>query len=620
MKKLALPFCALSVALSGVVARAEYKHAEYIRLVPNGKTAAYVKTGIGATTATMEFKFKFLMEGSVQYGGAIRDYYGEAYNTARIIYNNNSTTDYLVYFMSKAGGGSTKFEGVTTGVNQIIEGYLRKTSARLNNVEKTLNSVAGTANTKEMQLMSASGSTDPTPAKIYKFQVWDTTSNTLIKEFVPVYNPENPSDCGFWDGKTVRKAEAGTLEAGPAGSGMTIEVKPHYVFDGVHPVDEPIIRDAVTGAVLEKGVDYDCVIEGTNKVGTATVTVTNKKTSSVETTTFEVTHVGNVFYATPNPTYDPTTGVEIATPKTVAGFEVEAWSLTNALNRAVMTKGGGTVFLIESGDYAAGPATPSYTTAHCFELRYKTDYVNTTITIKGLAADREQTRIVGKGYDGVTQTASLGFVNFNHNSDLYKPTLNLENVTFTNFYPRVVTVTADKTLQVTVTNCTFRCNGSGLVSVRGGCFYGLNNTVCDVFDSHFEGNEAYSGGVVSANNRSTKFYGCTFDKNKATNYPGVQYARAYGAVAYNSGWFTNCTFDANYSAGDNNGGGSVGYRNAYDSSSGPYFVDCLITNTTAASYVFVRCDLRKCRIVDCRSIVVNWGTVENCLFVTNCAS
>ena len=52
---------------------------------------------------------------------------------------------------------------------------------------------------------------------------------------------------------------------------------------------------------------------------------------------------GTTYYATPNPTYDPETGAEVATlATTVDGVQVTAWSITNAFSRyanVVLLKG-----------------------------------------------------------------------------------------------------------------------------------------------------------------------------------------------------------------------------------------------------------------------------------------
>ena len=153
----------------------------------------YIDTGFNVTSNS-EFRFKYSMDVTStlnKYPGPFGTYTGPWVNCTRLIVNNGSTSDLLVYSMATGMDGWTYFGGVTSANNEIVEGYINATRARLNNVERNLYPGGGTQKwgdpDPKTMLLFRYNANDAAPAvvTIYYFKILET-GNT-VRDFVPCY-------------------------------------------------------------------------------------------------------------------------------------------------------------------------------------------------------------------------------------------------------------------------------------------------------------------------------------------------------------------------------------------------------------------------------------------------
>ena len=170
---------------------AEYQQVEYVQ--SDGSQVIDTEVVINENH---ELRFKYAMLQIDAYKGPFGSYVSENNNATRVMSNNGSTTDLLVNFMTKAGGGGTAFPGVTKKAGEDVEGYMNLTKASFNGVEKTLTRTTfGTADTSTMKLLGRSGYS--TSIRLYYFRIFE--SGELVHDYVPCYLRGDSSKVGFYD-------------------------------------------------------------------------------------------------------------------------------------------------------------------------------------------------------------------------------------------------------------------------------------------------------------------------------------------------------------------------------------------------------------------------------------
>ena len=172
-----------------IIVPKEYQQLEYLESTGTQK----IDTGI-VPQNTFKYQFKYMFTEISGYKGVFGAYSAETANAYRLIPANGSTANVLVNFESKAGGGSVTVSGITTGVNELVEGQLSKYEYCLNNITKSINKRAynatdlfttkGTALSETMKLFVSAS--DPSKCKIYYFYTYDYATNKYIQMLVPV--------------------------------------------------------------------------------------------------------------------------------------------------------------------------------------------------------------------------------------------------------------------------------------------------------------------------------------------------------------------------------------------------------------------------------------------------
>lgn len=163
--------------------------AEYQQVVSiTSVSGQYVDTGYSVKEST-ELRFKYAMKCS-GYSCPFGTYTDANTKCTRLACDNGSTKNLLVYFRSNANNGWVKFDGVTTGDGQIVEGYMNKDRVRLNAVEKAFapaqsGAFAGGDDEKTLWLFMRSNATSFTEVTIYSFSILE--DGTPVHDYVPCF-------------------------------------------------------------------------------------------------------------------------------------------------------------------------------------------------------------------------------------------------------------------------------------------------------------------------------------------------------------------------------------------------------------------------------------------------
>lgn len=170
---------------SQILVPAGYQQLEYIE----STGTQYINTNI-IPQETFTYKFKYALMEFSGYKGPFGSYSTETANATRIIDKNGSSTDYYIYFNSKANTPVT-ISGLTTATGEIIEGYFSKYTYYLNNITKNIIKTAynatdlyptkGTAIVNPMWLFRYGSNYSKT--KIYYFATYN--ENTCIQYLIP---------------------------------------------------------------------------------------------------------------------------------------------------------------------------------------------------------------------------------------------------------------------------------------------------------------------------------------------------------------------------------------------------------------------------------------------------
>ena len=204
MKKLMMALCAACAvvgmfvgndALAGFLPP-EYQEVEYVE----STGSQFIDTGV-VINKDHELQFKYAMLSISAYKGPFGTYQSENHNATRVMANNGSLTALRVNFMTKAAGGGTTFESVTTKAGDIVEGYMNYNRARFNDVEQDLaHTTFGTADTSTLKLLGRSGYS--TSIRLYSFRILE---DGIVKhDYVPCYLRADETKVGFYD--TVGKS------------------------------------------------------------------------------------------------------------------------------------------------------------------------------------------------------------------------------------------------------------------------------------------------------------------------------------------------------------------------------------------------------------------------------
>ena len=199
MKKLMVALCACVCALGMFVGNdalagflpPEYQEVEYVQ----SSGSQYIDTGV-VINENHELQFKYAMLAISAYKGPFGTYQSETHNATRVTANNGSKTALLVNFMTKASGGGTVFNGVTTAAGDIVEGYMNYNRARFNNVEQNLNHTTfGTADPSTLKLLGRASYS--TSIRLYYFRILE--NGELTHDYVPCYQRSDETQIGFYD-------------------------------------------------------------------------------------------------------------------------------------------------------------------------------------------------------------------------------------------------------------------------------------------------------------------------------------------------------------------------------------------------------------------------------------
>ena len=195
-----------------------YQQLEYLE----STGTQYINTG-KVPQDTYEYRFKYALTAFDAYKGPFCAYSAEAANTVRIIPDNGSNSNVLIYFNCKAGGGNLNITGLTSAANQIVEGSLSKKSYYLKNITSNivksdsnatdLFPTKGTAITANMCLFGYSGYISK--SRIYYFDTYN--NGACIQKLVPAKRLSD-NVLGMYDviSKTFfTNAGTGTFTAGP---------------------------------------------------------------------------------------------------------------------------------------------------------------------------------------------------------------------------------------------------------------------------------------------------------------------------------------------------------------------------------------------------------------------
>ena len=174
----------------------EYQEVEYVE----STGSQFIDTGV-VINKDHELQFKYAMLSISAYKGPFGTYQSENHNATRVMANNGSKTALLVNFMTKASGGGTVFNGVTTAAGDIVEGYMNYNRARFNDVEQDLaHTTFGTDDPSTLKLLGRSGYS--TSIRLYSFRILE---DGIVKhDYVPCYLRADATKVGFYD--TVGKS------------------------------------------------------------------------------------------------------------------------------------------------------------------------------------------------------------------------------------------------------------------------------------------------------------------------------------------------------------------------------------------------------------------------------
>ncbi len=210
-----------------------YEQLEYI-IANNGSGA-----DLGyPTTATMSYEFKYSVLNGSGWRAPFGVYESANHIATRILLDSNNQNTFLIYHYSKAGGGGKPIiSNVTTGWDQIIEGFLTPTAYQLNNLSTgnsftgTPGQISGTVTQRHLHLGNVHGVSGGN-FKIYYLRVlWD---NKLQHYYVPCKRLSDNA-LGFFDiiekvfyPKTTTQ---GTFTAGPKETNAIIINNINTIYD-----------------------------------------------------------------------------------------------------------------------------------------------------------------------------------------------------------------------------------------------------------------------------------------------------------------------------------------------------------------------------------------------------
>lgn len=203
---------------SDVLVSSGYQQLEYLE----STGTQYIDTG-KIPQDTYEYKFKYALSAFDAYKGPFCAYSAEAANTVRLIANNGSNANALIYFNCRASAGGLAVTGLTSAVNQIVEGSLSKKSYYLKNITSNivksdssstdLFPTKGTTITANMCLFGYSGYISQ--SRIYYFDTYN--NGVCIQKLVPAKRLSD-NVLGMYDVITkafFTNAGTGTFTAGP---------------------------------------------------------------------------------------------------------------------------------------------------------------------------------------------------------------------------------------------------------------------------------------------------------------------------------------------------------------------------------------------------------------------
>ena len=196
-----------------------YEFLEYAS-TPGGTDSPRVNTEV-VPASTMEFRFKYAMDENNGYRGVFGSYSAEDALSTRIICNNGNAKQLLVYFLSRAGGGSTTMT-MATGVGEVVEGHLNYTSAKLNAVTANMNHTSGNACTVPMHVFAAGPTSAGAKSRFWYFSILD--NGVYTHHYLPCRRTAD-GVVGLWNAKSnvfVPPTGTGTLAAGPVNPGYRL--------------------------------------------------------------------------------------------------------------------------------------------------------------------------------------------------------------------------------------------------------------------------------------------------------------------------------------------------------------------------------------------------------------
>lgn len=196
----------------------EYQLLEYLE----STGTQYIDTNIVPQT-NFKYNFKYSLLAFDAYKGPFSAFNAETANTVRLVPNNGSSSNILLYFENRANAGVI-VSGLTTGINQVIEGTLSQKKYYLKNLSTgvikqatsttDLFTTKGTNLTATMKLFGG-GSTYISKSRIYYFDTLQ--NNEYIQKLYPVKR-KSDGVLGLYDiinNILYTNIGSGTFTAGP---------------------------------------------------------------------------------------------------------------------------------------------------------------------------------------------------------------------------------------------------------------------------------------------------------------------------------------------------------------------------------------------------------------------